>query len=449
MRFHGIILKHFFIQKKEIKMEKENEKISVITLSFNGKKYLKSLFESLRRQTYENFETVMIDNASTDGSADFVKKNFPEVKIVKNKKNIGFAGGNDSALPFCDGKYIALINNDMVADKDWLQRMHGALKENDADVVGSKILFYKPFATLKFRIRTFVPKENNLGEDERKLGCMIASDPKIEGVGYKKTLYGKNTFGEENSEKEAFHWISDGSEIKVPVEFGLEKYILKLKAAVSEFQKSERIEMLIGETVVIDAELSSDFKDFSVNIEENMMKESAHFVINNAGSEYDKKTGTGKDIGIFEDDNGQYDEPREAKSLCGGSMLIKRSVIEKNGFLDRYFFAYYEDTDFCWRMRKARKKLFYEPRAVVYHIHSGTSKEWSPFFRYHVERNRLAMLAKNGRIPDLFREMALFAKNTIKTRDRKIKIINLKAFFDLLIHLPILFLKRWNLIKTG
>lgn len=428
---------------------KEVEKISIITLSFNGKDYLKSLFDSLRRQTYENFETVMVDNGSTDGSSEFVRKNFPEVKIVKNKKNLGFAEGNNSALPFCDGKYIALINNDMVADKDWLQRMHKAMKENNADAVGSKILFYKPFATLKFRIRNFVPKEKNLGEDERRLGFMIATDPKIEGVGYEKTIYGKNTFGEEKAGRETFHWISDGGEIKVPVEFGLKKYTLKLKAAVSEFQKSERLEVMIGGTVVLDAELTSDFKSFSVNIEKDIVEENAHFVVNNAGSEYDEKSGTGGDIGIFEDDNGQYDLPREVKSLCGGSMLVKRSVINKYGLFDKYFFAYYEDTDFCWRLRRANKKLFYEPRAVVYHIHSGTSKEWSPFFRYHVERNRLAMLAKNGKMSDLFREIYLFAMNTARIRDKKIKLINLKAFFDLLFHFPTLFLKRWNLIKNG
>ena len=421
------------------------KKTSIIIPSFNGKKYLKSLFESLRRQTHKDLEIIMVDNASVDGSTEHVAKNFPEVKIVKNKKNLGFAGGNNSALPFCGGEYVALINNDMIADECWLERMHGAMEKNSADAVGPKILFYKPFINLRFKIKNFIPSENSLGDDIRELGCKVSSDIGIEGVSYKKTIFWTNTFGKEKDKNGFFHWVSDGAVIKVPVDLDLGKFILKAKLSVSGFQRKEKLKIFVGDKIIFDNAINSKFADYEIEIDKKIIEDSCHYIVNNAGSEFDPRTGIGKDIGIFEDDNGRYNEPKEAFSLCGGSMLIKRDIIDKYGLFDEYFFAYYEDTDFCWRLKKKKKKFFYEPKAVVYHAHAGTSKEWSPFFRYHVERNRLAMLLKNGRLGNFWREFYLFLKKTLRERDEKVRKINFKVIIDLFLHLPVLYRRRWEI----
>jgi GT2 family glycosyltransferase len=63
---------------------------------------------------------------------------------------------------------------------------------------------------------------------------------------------------------------------------------------------------------------------------------------------------------------------------------------------DDDFFMYYEDTDLSWRLRARGWNIRYEPTAVVRHLHSASSVEWSPFFTFHVERNRLLILAKNA-----------------------------------------------------
>ncbi|KKR54680.1 MAG: hypothetical protein A2079_07335 [Geobacteraceae bacterium GWC2_48_7] len=133
------------------------DKISIITANYNGLKYLEPLFNSLKNQTYQNFEIIFVDNNSSDGSVQFVEKKYPEIKVVQNKTNLGFAGGNNSALPYCDGEYVALINNDMVADPRWLEEMHNALIREKAAVVGAKILFYKPFVFLRFETNIFNP----------------------------------------------------------------------------------------------------------------------------------------------------------------------------------------------------------------------------------------------------------------------------------------------------
>jgi GT2 family glycosyltransferase len=71
--------------------------------------------------------------------------------------------------------------------------------------------------------------------------------------------------------------------------------------------------------------------------------------------------------------------------------------------LDDEFFMYYEDTDLSWRAWLGGWKVVYAPQAIIPHIHCGTTKEWSPFFFYLTERNRLAMVFKNGTLRQLSR----------------------------------------------
>ena len=73
----------------------------------------------------------MVDNASEDDTVEFLKKHYPEIKIVKNKKNMGYVGMN-SALPFCKGKYVYFNNNDLTLDKDCLVNMIEAIEKDDS-----------------------------------------------------------------------------------------------------------------------------------------------------------------------------------------------------------------------------------------------------------------------------------------------------------------------------
>lgn len=105
--------------------------VSVIVVNWNGLAYLKKCLSSLQRQTYENFETILVDNGSTDGSVEHVRKNFPKVKIIQNKKNLGFAGGVNVGVLNAKGKYVALLNNDAIADKNWIYFLVKTIKSNN------------------------------------------------------------------------------------------------------------------------------------------------------------------------------------------------------------------------------------------------------------------------------------------------------------------------------
>lgn len=97
--------------------------VSVIVINYNGKEFLKDCLESIYGQTYHNFELILVDNGSTDGSVQFIKEKFPDTILIENKENLGFAVANNQGIEISKGKYIALLNNDTVVDRDWLKNL--------------------------------------------------------------------------------------------------------------------------------------------------------------------------------------------------------------------------------------------------------------------------------------------------------------------------------------
>lgn len=111
-------------------MHNLNKLISVIIVNWNGKKWLANCFEDLKNQTNQNYEIIFVDNASSDDSVIFIKQNYPNVHIVENQKNLGFAAGNNSALPIARGEYILLLNNDTRIPPNYLENFIGAFLNN-------------------------------------------------------------------------------------------------------------------------------------------------------------------------------------------------------------------------------------------------------------------------------------------------------------------------------
>ena len=117
-------------------------RVSVIIVNWNGKDFLSECLEGLRSQSYRDFETIVVDNNSKDGSVEFVRKYYPEVRIVYNRRNIGFAAANNVVLKDVQTEYAALINNDAVTHKFWLENMINALEShNEAGFAACKMVF--------------------------------------------------------------------------------------------------------------------------------------------------------------------------------------------------------------------------------------------------------------------------------------------------------------------
>jgi len=117
--------------------------ISVIVLNWNGKHFLEDCLGSLRRQTFRDFETILVDNGSSDGSVEFVRVNFPEVRILALPDNVGFAGGNIAGYEQSTGRLILLLNNDTEAHPKWLEEIRNAsLTYQQAGSFASKMMYF-------------------------------------------------------------------------------------------------------------------------------------------------------------------------------------------------------------------------------------------------------------------------------------------------------------------
>src|SRR5436309_3434996 len=124
---------------------------SVIVVNFNGRHHLAECLRALAHQTLpaHQFEVILVDNGSTDGSIEFVRRRFPRVRVVPLPENLGFAAGNNRGLAHATGRFIALLNNDTAADPRWLGAMLEALTDDPAaGGVACKIRFHHDPATL-------------------------------------------------------------------------------------------------------------------------------------------------------------------------------------------------------------------------------------------------------------------------------------------------------------
>jgi len=282
-------------------------KVAVLVLNYNGKIHLKECFESLKEQTYENYEVYLVDNASSDDSIEYTKRLFPWVKIIAFNRNWGFAEGYNRAIKLMKTNLIALLNNDTKVDKKWLEELVKAIvKDNKIIAVGSKILLYE--------------------------------DPRI---------------------------------------------------------------------------------------------------INHAGAKI-TPIGGGFDIGFLRCDKGKGESYRSkyVGAVCGAAMLVRRDLFLKIGGFDKHFFAYFEDTDFCWRAWLLGYKVLFVPSSIVYHKLGGSWGRKSPIKVYLGQKNRIISLIKNFNLLLLLRGLFLNIVYTslkllefMLSRDTLSTISLLKAYF--------------------
>lgn len=239
-------------------------KVSVIIPNWNGKELLAVSLPSLNKQSYKNFEIIVIDNGSIDGSTDYIKKHFPGVKVIKLQKNIGFAPAVNLGIKAAAGEYIILINNDTRIKKDCLKYLVKAADDHsEAGMVAAKMLnFYNP--------------------------------------------------------------------------------------------------------KIIDS--AGDFID---------------------------AVGHANNIGLGEKDGEKFNKEGYVFLVTGGGGLFKKKAIEKVGLFDGDYFAYFEDVDWCFRAQLLGFKGWYEPKAVIYHIHKATSGRNKLFTEYLQFRNMTMTIIKN------------------------------------------------------
>jgi GT2 family glycosyltransferase len=117
--------------------------VSIVIVNWNGKKVLPMCLDALSRQTWKSFHVVVVDNGSTDGSAEYVAGYDRGIELVRLPSNTGFCRANNIALRRIATPYVALLNNDAFPCPQWLEALVNGLERHpEAGFAASKLLFY-------------------------------------------------------------------------------------------------------------------------------------------------------------------------------------------------------------------------------------------------------------------------------------------------------------------
>jgi hypothetical protein len=134
---------HFVLCDQIDTREETKIRCSIIVLNYNGRLLLDDCLRSIEKQSYTNFETILVDNNSTDDSVDYVSKYYPSIRVIKNSKNDGTAGGFNFGAQCANGEYLLFLCNDISIETDIVEKMLGAIESNDEiSICGAKNLSF-------------------------------------------------------------------------------------------------------------------------------------------------------------------------------------------------------------------------------------------------------------------------------------------------------------------
>ena len=114
--------------------------ISIVILNYNAEKFLDECINSIYKTEKVNFEIILVDNASTNKSYREFTKKFPEIKLIENKKNLGYCEGNNVGIRASKGEFVVVLNPDTVLTPTWLHELIHAYQENGEGIYQPKIL---------------------------------------------------------------------------------------------------------------------------------------------------------------------------------------------------------------------------------------------------------------------------------------------------------------------
>ena len=251
--------------------------VSVIIVNWNTRDILRNCLRSVYTQTsYIRFEVIVIDNASSDGSTDMVKTEFPQVILIENPENRGFAAANNQGICIAQGRYVLLLNSDTIVLDEAIQKTAiFADRHPEAAAVGCRVL-----------------------NSDRTLQLTCFMFPSVPNLFLSAT------------------------------------YLYKIFPR-SRFFGRERM------------------------------------------SWWDR------------------DDVRSVDVVTGCFMLVRRGAIEQVGRMDEDFFMYAEETDWCWRFKKAGWKNLFYPNAQIIHLGGQSSKQVRVAMVIQLRRAILQFMKKN------------------------------------------------------
>lgn len=116
--------------------------ISIVIVTWNSELFIEDCLRSILKQIYKNWELIIVDNGSSDGTVDYIKRIYPEVILIRNRNNLGFCQANNQGINLAKGRYVFVLNSDVILADNFLEQMKTALDDSEKDIgmVGPKIM---------------------------------------------------------------------------------------------------------------------------------------------------------------------------------------------------------------------------------------------------------------------------------------------------------------------
>lgn len=177
-------------------------KLSIITLTYNKLEYTKKFIESLFKYT-KDFELIIVDNGSTDGTVEYLKS-LNGIKLILNNENLGFSKGNNQGINIAEGEYIGFLNNDILLSPNWFEECEKVFEKNVAAFVSPRqILLRHENTNEKDYLKYFSEKKYSApyekSFDECVFSCVITKRSVLDKIGtfdesYTQAFFEDNDF---------------------------------------------------------------------------------------------------------------------------------------------------------------------------------------------------------------------------------------------------------------
>lgn len=342
-------------------------KVRLVVLNFNGGDDVLHCLSSLESLEWpeDDLEIVVVDNASTDGSPERIVDEHPSVELIRNPVNAGFSANNLAFTDLDDIDFVGLVNPDAWVAPDWLAHLAGAF--DGRPTMGAacpRILLADRFVDV--RVRAELPAtiaDVTIDGVSRISACgrawrLVGDNPRHDGAG---------------------RWVLERASFSLPVSRSVDVVDV---AVVLEGRGP------------VDVDTSDPYD-----------------VVNNTGVVlHDDLYASDRGLGRREAD---YRPTEDVQAWTGGGVLLRAEYLADVGCFDDSFFLYYEDVDLSLRGRRRGWTYRYVHDAVMWHHHSASSTEGSTFFRFHNERSRLLMIAKNTDLATTAKSFGRFAVATL------------------------------------
>ncbi len=399
--------------------------VTVVVLNYNAGRFMGPCLKSLLASDYpsDSLEIVVVDNASTDGSPDLIRREFSDVRVVDAGSNGGFAAGNNLAMRNAPGPYVALVNPDTEVGPGWLRPLVDAM-ENDpvAGAAQPKLHLFHDRIPIRLQSPTFVPSSAGMGPDERTLGLHVRN-VRATTNGDSVPLEYRSGFGgvEVDEYGRSFRWsLGDGELGLADVGDGSIHVELEISAPRANGSRVD-FSVQAGDGRIFEGDVGEQTEDFEFDLPPECRR-LARRVVQNAGS-YPLPDGSSRDRGTvishgnvyYDWDGPAYSVQQEVFSFNGAGVLLRKAMLDEIGYFDENIFMYYEDTDLAIRARRRGWRIVFRPDSSIRHHHSGVAVEWSPFFILHVSRSRLYVILKHWPLAVAFRALAHHTVETLQS----------------------------------